>query len=818
MTSTGRWKVRTAWLCATVSIMVMAHAMPLVAQDSGAAAPAGQARTWRFAIPAKPLPQAIAEFSAVTGVQVLYTEPSVASHTAPAVQGELSTDQALQQLLAGTGLIWRYTAADSVTLERVDAGGDDATMLAPIMVEGLNTRLGTTEGTGSFTTTSTSTATGLNLSPRETPQSVSVMTRQRLDDQNLNEVLDVLQQTPGLTFNQSGALGTDGNSVYARGFEVSNYQVDGTPRSTLYGASDALADTAIYDRVEVVRGATGLLNGVGDPSATINLVRKRPTSQWQGYVLGQLGSWNTYRAEADVSGPLVENGRIRGRLVAAYQDGDSYVDRVEMNKEVFYGTVEADVTENTLVRVAVDYMNRRTDSGSRSGAPLFFADGGLTNFSRGVNSGAEWAYFSSRNLTAYGSIEHRFENDWLASFEYEHSARKYNDLIGYGTAGTLERDGTGMAIWPGRWQAEPEQDTYALKASGPYQLFGREHELMLGVLSYRTKTTGPTYNLWYIDGYDPTIDNYFTWNGQIAEPPFPETGTFEENERQSAVYAATRLRPTDDLSVILGGRVTDWRRKDVNSPFDGDESTTRRKESGVFTPYAGIVYDLTENFSLYASYTSIFRPQSNKDESGTYLDPLEGNAYEGGVKASFYDGLLNGSLAYFQIDQDNLAVAIPGGLTPDGGQAYRSASGTKSRGVEAELAGELMPGWQIGAGYAVAVPEDADGARLLTYIPKSTIKAFTTYQLPGPLENLTIGANWRWQSRTSADGIGPNGEDFTQDPFSVVDVMARYRINDHFSAQLNLNNIFDQKYYTDISFNGYYGEPFNAMLTLKAEW
>ncbi|HWL69158.1 MAG TPA: TonB-dependent siderophore receptor [Geminicoccus sp.] len=796
--------------------MALVQAGALAAQE-GAADAAQMQSVYPFDIIAKPLPQAIADFSGVTGLQVLYTERSVFDHQAPALKGSFTASQALERLLAGTGLLWRFTSADTVTLEK-PVTNDDEVQLGPVLVTG-SMNPGTTEGTGSFTTDSVSTSTGLNLSLRETPQATTVTTRQQIQDQQLNSVQDVLNQTVGLSVSQTGAIGSDNNAVYARGFAISNYQTDGLPRSTVYGMDDSIADTALYDRVEVVRGATGLLNGVGDPSATVNLIRKRPTFNFAGYGQVSGGSWNTYRAEGDVSGPLNGSGTVRGRLVGVLQDGDSYVSRLTTEKQILYGMVEADLTPNTLASVAVEYQNHHADDASRAGFPLFFSDGGLANLSRSTNSSADWTYHENSNLSILTSLEHRFENDWTVKFDYEHSDRKYDTMIGYGIRGSLNRDGTGMSIWPGRWAADPVQDTFALTASGPYQLFGRQHEAMVGATAYWADGGGDTFPLWFLDGYDPTIDNYFTWDGRIANPNIQANGTFTKDERQIAGYAATRLRPTDDLAVILGARVTDWRYKETNTPDGGaTELVDNRQENGVVTPYAGVVYDLTQNFSLYASYTSIFKPQSEQDVTGRTLDPLEGNGYEGGVTASFLDGALNGRFAMFEIQQDNLAVADGDNLAPDGSQAYRAVDGTTSKGFELELFGEVLPGWQVGGGYAQARPKDADGNELNTEIPEKTFKLFSTYQFPGIWDGLTVGAGVRWQSSMLAQDAGPNGEDFKQDDLAIVDLMARYRFTENFSLMANINNLFDKEYYTSIGANGFYGAPLNFLLTARAEW
>ncbi|MGF7178221.1 TonB-dependent siderophore receptor [Azospirillum doebereinerae] len=810
----SQWRPALSAVLLTTTMLCAVPATVSAAQPADSQPVAQAAGTVSFAIPAGPLSGALAAFGQASGLQILYAAEMARGVASPGVTGTLTHREALIRLLSGTGLTARFVDGGTVTLEKPVAAG--ATVLDPVTVQGSSSRdAGRTEGTGSYAASTTASATKLTLTPRETPQSVSVMTRQRMEDQGLNEIRDVLDQTVGVTRMQSGALGSDGSEIYARGFEVKNFQVNGTPRSTVYGFGDSISDMAVFDRVEVVRGASGLMNGVGDPSASVNLVRKRPTSTVQGTIEGQVGSWDRYRGEADLSGPLVENGRLRGRVVGAYQDNDTFIDRLHERKKVLYGVLEADLTEDTTWTVGVEYQKHKSDEASRAGFPLFYADGTKTDFSRSYNSGANWAYFMHDNLTVFSELKHRFGDGWTATLNVEHSNREYDGLMGYGVRGSLNRDGTGMGIWPGRWNSNLQQTSVSADVTGPFELFGRRHEVMAGVSGYYAKRSGLDYPLWYLTGYNYNIPNYFTWNGNIAQPTLNPTGWSQTNERQMAAYAATRLKPTDDLSVILGSRVSRWEQSEETHANGVAGTFKKRSKNGVVTPYAGAVYDLSDIWSVYGSYTSIFKPQDYKDVSGQTLDPIDGDAYEAGVKAEFFGGRMNASAAVFLIQQDNLAVIDTGRFTPDGGQAYKAAKGAKSKGFELEVSGEVLEGWQIGGGYSHTKVKDASGQQLLTYVPKDSFKLFTTYRLPGALDRLTLGGNVKW------DGGIHNGTGRTryeQDGYAVVDLMARYQVTEKVAATLNLNNLFDKKYLTSIQNNGYYGEPRNVLLSLKASW
>lgn len=768
-------------------------------------------------LPSQALDAALLQFAERAGIELFYQPDQLRGLRSAPVAGTLSPEQALAALLQGSGWHYRFTGANAVTLYKVEAEG--AVALPPLRVQGRDAAPGgATEGTGSYTTDASSSATGLNLKLRETPQSVSVMTRQRIEDQQLHEILEVLDQTVGITVNQAGPIGSDSNAIYARGFQVQNFQVDGINRVNSYGYRDDVSDMAVFDRVEVVRGATGLLSGPGTPSATVNMIRKKPTAEVAASVSAQAGSWDNYRAEVDVSGPLTADGGVRGRVVGAYQDTQSYIDRQQATKQVFYGIVEADLTASLTGRLGFEYQDFEADEAARAGFPTFDSTGGKTRFPRSFNTATTWSYLSRENRTVFGTLEQRFDNDWTVKLDLEKSWREYDDVLGYAAGGRPNpATGTGVTIWPGRWAQEPEQFSADLSVTGQYTLFGREHQLMTGYSRSDANHDGDAYPLWTFPGYSTAVPNIYDWHGEMPKPNMVATSHVDFEEKQSGGYLASRFSLTKDASLIVGARVSDWRQRTDTLVFaTGRFTRAQRTETGVVTPYAGLVYDLDDHWSVYASYTAIFKPQSRRDVNGTYLDPEEGDNYELGVKGEFYEGRLNASAALFKVEQDNFAVIVPSTFVPGTTeQAYRAVSGTSTEGVELELAGELAPGWQIGTGYSYAPPKDRNGDRLQTTIPKATFKLFSSYRLPGAWDALTVGGNIKWQGTTYADNAGPTGQRFTQDDYAIVDLMARYDITEQLTAGLNLNNLLDKRYYSSIGSTGFYGEPRSTTLTLK---
>lgn len=800
------------------AVAVLSAALAAGGLACGPAPVRAQAAVMSLDLPAQPLDQALNALAARTGLQVIFPTALAEQRRAPALRGSYSASEALERLLQGSGLEARMSGPNRYTVVRrgEDAGGD-ARVLQPVVVRGALDP--TTEGTQSYAARASNTSTRLNLSVRETPQSVSVITRQRMDDQGLTQLADVVDNTPGLVMPASGNRGSDTSPVYARGFRVENYQIDGVNLiNSGYNGIFQTADMAAYDRVEVIRGANGLMSGVGAPGATINLIRKRPTREFQARASVETGSWDLYRTEADVSTPLNEAGTVRGRLVAAWQKNGSWLERLEERGKTLYGIVEADLGPDTLATLGFLYQNQDATGHARGGLPMFYKDGGRTDWDRSKSSAAQWAYSRRHNQTWFASLEHRFDNGWKAKATLERSAYHYDEVLGYAVGGSVDRaTGSGAVLYAGRWAGKPVQTSVDVYATGPFTLLGREHELVFGATASRTRNETSPYDS--PDGagwFAPVLGNLYTWDGRTPAEPFnPAVGDIDNRENLTSAYATARFKPTDRLSLIVGTRVTSWENIKDTAYDDGRRTHLDRHESDKLTPYVGLVYDLNDEWSVYASYTDIFKPQNNQDPQGDYLAPLLGRSYEVGAKGELLDGGLNVSAALFRAQQDNLAVALPGVKTPTGGQAYEAVSGTTTQGIDLEASGEVLPNWQVAAGFTRALSQDRDGATLNTNVPQNTVKLFTSYRWPGIGQGLTVGGGVRWQSRAFTRLTDPLGSKqlIEQDAYAVVDLMARYQFSRLVSARLNVYNVFD-KYYHPEPGSTYYGAPRSFRLGL----
>ena len=650
--------------------------------------------------------------------------------------------------------------------------------------------------------------TGMAISAQETPQAISVVDSETMSDWNMTSINDVLDNVIGVSSKRDDDVRTEYQS---RGFDIGNIQIDGVPyRWSDYGngMGEALADMAIYQRVEVIRGSTGLTSGVGDPSASINMVRKHADSdRFQGNVDATLGSWDQRSIMADVQNALNDDGSLRGRIVAKYSEQDSYVDLYHSERKVLYGVLEKDVTANTLVRIGGNYQSDDIDGASWGGLSGVFSDGSATHFSRSKTTAADWSYWNTENKSGFIDIEHDFDNGWLWQTSYNHIEYQSQSKLLYMYPDGLEKsDGSGLVAYPEFDHSNSKQDSINTQLSGQYQLFGRDHDFTLGAMYSCQKRKA--YEI-YAQSYDQDIDDFYTWRGEYTEPEWsssPYLAGDLETEQQG-IYASTRFNVSQALKIILGSRIENWQREGTSYSADASYG-----DDGIFMPYAGALYDFTPQTRGYVSYATIYQPQSAQNSAGEFLDPVEGATYELGLKNRYLDDRLTLSFAVFRIEEDNLAQDDPTGATiPNSTDvAQVEADGVTSKGFEVQVGGTPVEGLQLNAGYTQFKARDAEGKEVNTDYARKQLKLMSSYQFVSLLPELTIGAALRWQDKVYAG-------DITQSAYSLVDMMAKYQLTQDMVVNLAVNNVFDKSYYNylDSSNEVHYGEPVNASLSVN---
>ncbi|MYM37295.1 TonB-dependent siderophore receptor [Duganella sp. FT94W] len=669
-------------------------------------------------------------------------------------------------------------------------------------------------GETSYTAAKAKGGTPLDLSLRDTPQSVSVVTQQRMQDQGLQTVTDVVNNVVGISVNQ---YETNRAGFTARGFDIDNLQIDGVPTTweQSWSSGEVASSLALYERVEVVRGATGLMTGAGNPSAAINLVRKRATAkELTGSAEIGIGNWNARRAQADVSTALTKDGSVRARVVGEYTDADSWVNLLGNKSKTLYATVEADLTPNTVLDVGFSRQENNVKSPMWGGLSYWYTNGKQTNWDVSKTAAAGWTHWNNSYNNAFANLRHTFDNGWKLDASLTRGDRRGDSqllyLYGYADATT----GVGLSPFAGSYLTRTEQTNANLQVSGPFQLGGRKHEAAFGYMYSKADFTSDRRP----EGALADIGNYNNWNGAAyPEPTWGAAIRYADSvTKQEAVYGVARLSITDPLKLIVGARVTNYKKTGQET----GSAAYALKNDNEITPYAGLVYDINDTYSAYASYTSIFQPQNYRSRSGKTLDPVTGKSGEVGVKGEYLDGKVNVSLSVFHIKQDNLAQSD--GLGTDGNPVYKGVDGATSRGLELELNGELARGWNASAGYSIFRAKDATGADFNSIYPRKLLRVFTTYNFAGELSRLTVGGGVNWEGRTYT--TDPNAPDFAanhglinQDSFATVNLMARYDISSKLSAQLNVANATDKQHFGMFAAYGAitYAAPRTTSLTLK---
>ena len=842
---------------------VLGAALPPQAMAQSTAA--ATAEKVNLNIAAQPLKNALRTFAGVTHLQLVYTSELVAGLTSGAVSGSYAPAAALQQLLAGSGLAYRFTSPGVVTLEKISADG--AKVIGTVEVEGAKTAGANgssdptaTEGTGSYTTDAMSVGSKTAQSIRETPQSVSVLTQQQLRDQNITNLVEALKETPGITVTTNSY----GNSMfYSRGFEITNFMIDGSPMGyNFFGNNIPMPGQAVplamYDHVEVLRGPDGMFAGNGDPGGTVNLVRKKPLDHTQIVTEGSVGSWRNDRGMLDVTGPVPgTGGKIRTRFVLEDNTQDYFYRLAFGSSLTAYGHVEVDLTPSTMLSFGASYAKQETVPWVQ-GLPRK-PDGSDLQLPRDTSFALPWNRAKSETKEEFASLQQKFGEDWSLKLNTTHKEMMTHDTYGFLTAASY-------GIVPGSPKAASvnyskiDYPTESLSAdatlSGKFELFGRSHTVVVGADMQRMDESGfDQYTKVGSATTSLTYDQFMNFNAALYPAPSFYLGTHYKlaEQNQYGVYTTVKLALLDSLHLTGGVRDSGYQYDTSTVTYSAAGAQTSAMNTpysrhGAVTPYGGLVYDLTKEWSAYTSYTSIFKVQNNFTSAGVPLPPMTGASYESGIKAELLNNKLKLSVAYFSSERYN--VALQDASNPQqvlGGAVYVASGKSTSKGVDSEISGELLPGLQVHASYVfnktnteVGIASQV-GTPLITLAPAHHAKFFTTYQLPGDYNQWTVGGGFNFQSSTYTAGttcpgtitsanacVGDNGKTVTATPFNftnparaIFNVSLAYQIDKNWKASLIVNNIFDKVYYDTVGGAGsgnWYGAPRNATLTLRGTW
>ncbi|TNB84845.1 TonB-dependent siderophore receptor [Pseudomonas sp. Fig-3] len=768
-------------------------------------------------IPAQSLPQALQAFGQQTNQQVIYNAGDMAGLKSNRVSGKMSPQAALTELLKGTGV--RYSVeGNTLMLLRGSATGSLELGATTVKAQEL---AATTEGSKSYTSNAVTIGKGTHTL-KEIPQSVTVMTRKQMDDQNLVNLKDAVNQTTGIV----GLQGVgQGMILSSRGFQIDDWQYDGVPipRNTYSLGNWATQDLIFFDRLEIMRGASGLLQGTGSPGGAVNLVRKRGQNVPTVTLTGKAGSWDHYGLQLDAGGPLNQAGNIRGRIVVDEDQSNSFVDHAWSKTHSLYGALDVDLSEDTTLGFAVSQSNGES-RGNIRGLPRY-ADGRMPDVSRSTYTGARWNRSEIDVTTLYADLEHRFNEDWAFKVGAVHMSednQAKNQRTQNGNVG-LNLDGTGVQYADFVTDFQSTKVGLDMNLSGKFEALSMEQEVMLGGNYSQLETDDK-----YARTFNSSSDNIFDLDNNRPDISYDSLinapngrGILSKYDiRQKGVYGTWRVKPVDDLTVVLGSRVSwyDYSYKSKTQTSSGITTNTPSTgtETGEVTPYAGIIYDLTREWAVYASYTDVFQPQTNLDPSGSVLKPIIGTNYEVGLKGELMDGRVNTSLAVFRYDQENRAIPIAGCT---GVNCSTAAGKVRSQGIDAEISGEVIDNLQLFAGYTYNTTKyleqpGKEGQVFSTWTPKHMLRAWGNYQFTGDWSRLSTGLGFTTQSHTWVYDYDREIPGYT-----VWNARVGYQLTPEIDLAVNFNNLFDKTYiapgYNQLNGNNNFGDPRNMMFTVK---
>ncbi|WP_375499848.1 TonB-dependent siderophore receptor [uncultured Nostoc sp.] len=640
---------------------------------------------------------------------------------------------------------------------------------------------------------------------QDIPQSIQVVPRQSWQDQGAVNTIDALRSVGVVqAFNSP----TNGDVFTIRGFQTSNILRNGLKDYTA-GAISGQTQLANIERLEVLRGPASVLYGQGNPGGTINFVTKQPLSEPYFAASMTFGSYSFYQPTLDISGPLNSDKTLLYRLNASYISTESFIDFFYNQRYVVAPVLTWQISKNTKLTFESEFRDQQQYP--RTGLP---AVGTVLPNPNGeiplsLNTLDEDARNNRRSILLSYNFEHRFSDNWsLVNAFLVRSIRYRTDSA---NSGSLQLNGRILNRTQQNYIGAPGADEeYALDnhVVGKFKTGSLQHELVAGFDLYRD-----------ISQFDQTmraigtIDVFNPVYGQPVGRLLSRINQKTKND-QLGFYAQDIVSLTNNLNLVLGGRGDFVDNKVTNFL---NTSSNQSQSDFAFSPRVGLVYQPIPPVSLYASYSQSFSQNVGTTFEGSLFKPSTGTQYEVGVKADFLNGKLSSTLALYQLTLSNVLTPDP---TPNRPTTSNVQTGEqRSRGIELNVTGEILPGWNVIASYAytdgqVTKDERYIGNQLVN-VPENSASLWTTYTFPkGNLQGLGFGLGLFYVGERQGDLINS----FSVPSYLRLDAAVYYRL-DHLRFALNFKNLSDVRYFTPRTFNLVYPEdPFIVQGTVSWEF
>ncbi|TMO66309.1 hypothetical protein CWC19_16510 [Pseudoalteromonas aurantia] len=639
-------------------------------------------------------------------------------------------------------------------------------------------------------------ATGLPLAIGDTPQSISLIDAEYIVLYDLNSVGEALEHSTAIHTDPSPS-GRD-CFTYARGFAMNRYLVDGMV-SAGRSFQSSLLDASMFETVEVIRGSTGMLQEVGQPSGTVNLIQKRAQEGFSGYVNAELGSWGKRRVEGDVTGALTNDGSIKARAVAVYENVDSFQERVNTARKVIYGTISAELTDDLSASVFWSQQEDELDEYS-GGLPFSYNDGFAFHGDIGHNDNPSWVYEDVNQDSVMVDLQYSLNDDWSIQGRYHRSDVESDGI--YFSADSLPDVESGFYYsYFNHSDRKNESERAEINLTGNFILLNREHNVTFSVADasfseIETRTFPPSYP--DINANDPSSSL------SIPKPLFSDPSITNSEQESKNYRIAANLSFAESLNILLGANY-----KDIDSRAGAGDILSDWVNDSDTSLYIGATYDVTEAVSVYSSYTDIFELPMVFDKNGDLLDPTVGKNREIGARYSTLDGNLNIDVALFKINQENFPITDTSAAAA---RIYKSVDGVESKGYEIEISGYINDHWRASIAYSNLSLSDNNEGRISKIVPDKVAKFNTDYEFDGSLAGLTVGGFINWTGERHGFIANPDWSFRYPElsAYTVIGLVASYDVTDNLSIKANINNAFDKEYEGKVSwFSSRPGTPRN---------
>lgn len=751
----------------------------------------------QYTIPAGPLSQALAEFAAQAGVTLPLDPAMLGDLHSPGLQGDVGTAQGFEQLLRGTPLEAVPQRNNTYTLRRKPSSS--ALHLDSTNINGLHDARPSAIGplTG-YKALNSSVGTKTDAPLRDIPQSIQVVPRQVLEDQQANSMADALSNVSSIQ--RGNTHGGSVESFIVRGFQGTTYAIDGVLTNSLTVRPEILTDLAGVERIEVLKGPASVLYGRGNPGGLINVVTRKPTLVPEAQVKLQAGSHDYQRGQAWVSGPLsVEHG-LAGSLAMAYQTEGSFRDLYrDSHRRHFAPTLSWTANERTRLDMGLEYTE--TDAQYDRGLQVI---GDRVDSRHKVFLEEPWSHSNSDKTAAWFKLEHDL-NDWLTLRQvtrWDHSNKNMLNI----SQRTLQADGRTLVRRATDFDEEQRSLSAQFEALARFATGGLGHQVLAGVETVKGKrsVTMLRANVAALDIWNPVH------GAQPGPFSFGEDSRFDQESY--GLYLQDQIDLSEQWKLLLGVRWDQIKQRNRNYSADGSYTDIDIDPSDT-SPRAGLVYQPNDRLALYVSYSTSFAPQNRLTRDGSVLDPETGEQYEVGAKYDLIPERLSATLSAFEIRRENLAANDP----LDSSYSIQTGE-QRVRGLELDVSGEISDGWNVIGNIAVLDAKLVEDTRYeegnrLEGVPVVSGSLWSTYQLQdGTLQGLGFGAGVFFAGKR----YGDLANSYSASGYGRLDMSLFYDIDEHVRLSLNARNVLDKDYIETIASSGNYaGEPASLVATVS---